>query len=564
MRQIIREYFRCLKERNELDAILPELLSANGYTVYSRPAIGTRQHGVDVAAVGTDTDGQRKVFLFSIKAGDLDRNSWDCGPQALRASLNEILDHYIETRIPPEYESLPIAICPCVGGDVHQAVDAILTSYTKRNETSRIEFQLWNGDRLSLLVTENLLGEEATTKEARANLRKSIALLDEPEASYTYFARLLEDISSTDLEGRRELVRFARQTSLCLWILFAWSREVGNVEAAFRTSELATLTVWSHTASFLRDHTRGRTEVQDAFRSLLVLHLHIADHFVSDRVLPSAGKLHALTSRVASPEPVDAIRKLFESLGRTALYGIWVAHSGRHGPTDRRECEQLLHTITAGMADLINNNPVLMTPVLDDQAIDMNLACVYLVSQGQTDFVKTWIAEMTLATIFAYRASSKYPCCLTDYGELLDHPIANDPGYAERATAASTLYPTLAYWLSFVGDTETLGTLAQFVSEELSHCTLQLWLPSQDSEQHLYQHTQSHGVALTDIAITETGEPMLDMIKTECDRNTAFRELSAVRMQLDPLVLTACRHHRVPVPPQFWPTIEGEDSSATS
>ena len=33
-------------------AVLPDLLSELGHTVVSRPSVGTRQYGVDVAAVG--------------------------------------------------------------------------------------------------------------------------------------------------------------------------------------------------------------------------------------------------------------------------------------------------------------------------------------------------------------------------------------------------------------------------------------------------------------------------------------------------------------------------------
>ena len=98
MKLLFRTYLASLREREELDAILPDLLSELGYTVYSRPQRGTTQSGVDVAAVGKDDDGERKLFLFSVKQGDLTRQSWDGTPQALRSSLNEILDTYIPTK----------------------------------------------------------------------------------------------------------------------------------------------------------------------------------------------------------------------------------------------------------------------------------------------------------------------------------------------------------------------------------------------------------------------------------------------------------------------------------
>ena len=108
MNLLIKQYLSSLRERGELDAILPDLLSESGFRVFSRPSIGTRQHGVDVAAVGEDIDGVRKVFLFSVKAGDLTRPDWDSNEQSLRPSLNEIQDVYIPNRIPSQYKRLAV------------------------------------------------------------------------------------------------------------------------------------------------------------------------------------------------------------------------------------------------------------------------------------------------------------------------------------------------------------------------------------------------------------------------------------------------------------------------
>ena len=74
MKLIFSEYLASLKERGELDVIMPDLLSEIGFTVFSKPAVGTKQHGVDVAAVGPGQNGQRTLFLISIKPGDLRRS----------------------------------------------------------------------------------------------------------------------------------------------------------------------------------------------------------------------------------------------------------------------------------------------------------------------------------------------------------------------------------------------------------------------------------------------------------------------------------------------------------
>jgi hypothetical protein len=61
MNLVIRQYLASLRERGELDAILPDLLSQLGLVVFSRPRRGTRQDGVDVGAVGSLEGGKEKV-----------------------------------------------------------------------------------------------------------------------------------------------------------------------------------------------------------------------------------------------------------------------------------------------------------------------------------------------------------------------------------------------------------------------------------------------------------------------------------------------------------------------
>ena len=180
MKLIFSEYLGSLKERGELDAIMPDLLSELGFTVFSKPAIGTKQHGVDVAAVGPGQGGQRTLFLISIKPGDLRRSGWDVGAQSLRTSLNQILDVYIANHIPKRYADLPAVIVLCLGGQLHEDVRADVEGYMAKNTKGRIAFDLWNGDSLADLLLSGVLREKALPDTWRSDFRKSVALVDEP------------------------------------------------------------------------------------------------------------------------------------------------------------------------------------------------------------------------------------------------------------------------------------------------------------------------------------------------------------------------------------------------
>lgn len=192
MKLILKEYLSSLKERDELDAILPDLLSELGLSVFSKPGRGTRQNGVDVAAFGSLKGGEEKIFLFSIKSGDITRNTWDGEAlQSLRPSLNEIIDTYIPNRIPSHYKGKPIVICICFGGDIQEQAREQVEGYKKANSGKGFEFDEWNGDKLAELILSSFLREDLLPKNFQSALRKSLALLDEPEISFRHFSHLV-------------------------------------------------------------------------------------------------------------------------------------------------------------------------------------------------------------------------------------------------------------------------------------------------------------------------------------------------------------------------------------
>ena len=201
---------------------------------------------------------------------------------------------------------------------------------------------------------------------------------------------------------------------------------------------------------------------------------------------------------------------------------------------------------------MLQNNGVLYAPIKDNQAIDINIACLFLNRLRCDGIIRTWVGQIARATMFAYTINGPYPCVFSDYRELVDHP-RDTQGYRHDATLGSLLIPTLAVWASLTDDTVTLGALTDFVSGEYKHSTLQLWFPGADSEEHFYRGSADHGLAFTGFTIERTCEAMLAPIKSECVASNAFWMLSAQQHGLWPLVMLASRHHRMPMSPQLWP-----------
>lgn len=555
MKLVIREYLGSLKERDELDAMLPDLLSEMGFTVYSRPGRGTRQHGVDIAAVGPDASGEQKVYLFSVKQGDLGRADWDGTPQALRASLNEIRDAYIRTSIPSEYRHLSIVICLVLGGDIKEAVRLEVEGYIADNTTPIVSYEQWNGDRLADLILRGILREEMFPDPMRSHLRKAVAMVEEPDIAYSHFRSLIDAIVARPATTQAARITKVREINICLWILFTWAREAKNVEAPYRAGEYAILQVWDLLKDFLGSDSNAAIEAGIAFNELLDLHFAVWDT-LAERVLPNVEKRHAISVAVGSFSSLDINLKVHDLLGRLAMRGLWMAwtkgQSVLPGPVGGSDGDPL-DTIAMQLFHLIDNNPALQSPIADENAIDITLALMLLASHGGFQpAISSWVEALVHRARYAFRTHSEYPTCKRSYWDLVGHPAEKTDEYRKEATAGSVLYPMLGLWAAGHGSEKAVTALAEFKREHLEHCNFQLWFPNEDSEAGLFRGSDRHGDVLSDIPADAEARETWAYVQAECTANPHFDQLSAIRLGHWPILLMACRHYRLPVPPQAW------------
>lgn len=555
MKLLVRDYLSSLKEREELDAILPDLLSELGFTVYSRPRRGTLQRGVDIAAIGEDDDGERKIFLFSVKQGDLTRQDWDGTPQALRSSLNEIRDVYVRNRIPARYKDLNIVICLAFGGDVHEQVREPLTGYIAENTTERITFDEWNGDKIAGLILKGILREEILPKSMRSSFQKAVAMVDEPDVAYQHFARLARALREAGSASAKARVRAARQMNICLWILFVWARDVGNLEAPYRASELVLLSVWELLRPTIGGKSRDAKLLSVVVQQVIDVHLTVASEFLERKVMPYAAVRNGLSLSIESQSALDVNLALYEVLGRVGLLGLWVHWIGERGKyADSDAIRNGVSQITQAGLALILNNPALMLPITDRQGTGIALFLqLWLASGLDAAPVSSWLEEMAHRFVFAIRTRGRYPSCASDYRELAEHPRDRSADeYFKEATAGSTLIPIIAAWLQAFGRNDAVEALQKLVTKELEHCTLQLWMPDDTSEGALYVADKIHGRALCDLPLNEGGSQLLEIVAKACRTDNAFKSLSPMTTGFWPVIFVACRHYQLPIPPGFW------------
>lgn len=555
MKLILKQYLASLKERAELDAVPPDLLSSMGMNVFISPTRGVKEYGVDIAAVGQVNGEEKKVYLFSVKSGNLTRETWNGNAdQALRPSLDEIVDSFIPSRLPPEHRDKKIVICLCFGGDVNSGIRQEVSGYENRNTQNNISFEEWNGDKLSELIQQHLLKEELLPSSSQALLRKSLALLEEPESSNKYFSLLINEILSNAV-GPDSVAASITRINVCLWVLFSWCRDGGNLEAAYLSSERALLLAWDK----VKSHYTGNNRPSKSFDSILDTYQQITDAYIERCLIPYVGFKYALSHAVHSPCSIDVNIKLFEALGRLSVKGHWILEAltksyDENPPIDGESKQQemlglRLREVTKSINLIVINNPTLLSPRKDSQAIDIGLALTLLYNNSELDdFVKSWLSEIINRCIFSFDTNGMYPIVHDSYEQLLEHDNKNksDDIYKHKATEASILYPLLAVFCSLYKLDSLSKDLEEFTTSKLAHSTLQYWYPNQNSEQNMYSNLDTHGSASTNFPMNVNS--VIKHIAQECQDADSFRRMSAVIKGKASLILTACRCYRYPVP----------------
>jgi len=555
MKQILREYLAELREREELDAILPDLLSELGFHVYSRPQRGTTQHGVDIAAVGRDPeDGLRKLYLFSVKRGDLTRQDWDQGDQALRPSLNQIRDAYIPTKIPRKYAGLPIVICLVFGGGVREQIQLEVRNFIRTNTTDAITYEEWDGDKLAGLLLGGLLRERVLPPALQTSFRKAVALVDEPDVAYRHFSDLVSRLTREIPAKPVGRVRAARQLSICCWVMFVWGRSAGNIEAAYRAAELAMLNVWRLTAPSIGAKTAEITALNAVLGQLVGLHLTVSSELIDQKVTPLVENRDALATAVGGTG-LDVNLALFDLLGRIATLGLWSVWLSMRNQQPIEEVNRIAdHYIAVGLS-MIEQNSALTLPVSDEQTTSVALF-LQLWSRGSSERgdIRPWLRSMSRRLRHALALKRGYTTCKSAYRELLAHPVDSSDAYFREATAASTLIPLLVIWAGALREDDVVAQIAEVKGRYLQHCTLQLWTVDDSSEAHIYINDDQHGRAIMDLPVSDPST-IVAVLEEVAQKYGDLATLSAIKADWWPLVLTACRHWRLPVPTEFYSSI---------
>ena len=558
MKLIIREFLGQLKESGELDRLLPDLLSRMKLIPISRPQIGVRQNGVDVAAVGKGEDGVKTLYLFVLKVGEVGRREWDSGVNAIRATLDQVKDSYLRSYVRPEHEKLPVKIVVCTTGDLKQDVLADFNGFTERNTEEKLAYEFWSGDTLAELIDEYLMDEYAINPSERGNLRRGIALIGTSDYDlrhvYALFRELLlasqpePDRPEASSRERKQFVRQLKTAALALEVMFHWAAQEGNLLNAFLAGERCCLWAWEGVRT---RELMGYRPAIAAYSDLFNLHGRIC-HAYFVKLQPYCFVRDAMSSYASESSLVA--NKVFEQIGLLAEVGLLQLQRSVGGEDSAAaNVEVVVNAVVAA----IENNPSSGSPRFDGHAIEISLALVLLLSAGKEEAAKRWLSEICRRLVFGYRRSKGFPISSDSLDDLVELDMGqSDEAAVQKLRDLSTLVPTVLYWCVVFGHEELYHEMQSVQSDVFEDVCLQLWYPDDGTDDFLYRGPAQRESGTTEApivfpaSIPELIRANRELFEQETVPNLSFS--SAVRHGLFGLVLIACRHFRTPFPPQFW------------
>lgn len=552
MKLILTEYIASLKEENELDSLIEELLREKGFEVTYPPKKGVRQYGVDIYAVGKDSeDNQKKLFLITVKQGNLDRKNWHGTEQSLEPSLREIVSVFIKNNIPKEHAGLPIKIIIAHNGFNDPAIQQNWAGFTK--DYPNFEFKIWQLETIVNMVFSSLLSEKLFSDEARVLLRKTIINIYNPEYDLSDYIRLIELlISKTIFQKRKKYkIKNLKKIKLLLGIIFSYCKKENDSRLAIKASEITLLKVWKYLTN---ENVHFIDEQFLQFIDLLTFKFQVNEYYLS-KIIPVCGIKDGFYRHSIDPVTYNMI--VYEHLGIIALIGLesLLLHDSfkeknyqvaQYFATKVSEC-------TSALVEVFNNNKIIYNPRVDDQIIEINLVFILLYKSGKKETIEALLVELIKGILNGKRLMNIAPLYSNNNDELMELEV----NYSKRANyeyKSTSILTCLAEWTVVLNSFQIYNSLRFILEKEFTDIELTLWFPESATENLFLTQCAlpDSGYCLSGIKLPENFEEFKETVFSEYLHNSPEQNFSFIRTGFWSIGLLASRHYRTYVFPSYW------------
>jgi hypothetical protein len=548
----IKDYLARLKESDELDKLLPDLLLNMNIIPVTLPQKGTRQNGVDVSAV----DNEAKIlYLFVVKCGNIGRTEWNGqSNQSIRPTLDEIIDSYSRSNVLPEYEDYLKKIVICTGGEFKQEIEQQKAGYAHTNTIQgKREYEFWDGNRLAELIEKYMFNENIILGDYASEIRKTLALIGDSDYDLSDYHKFITE-NLDNKEGNVNIVikRFTT-INLSLELVKRWAEDADNLKPALYAAEDTMLTLWK----FVQQNVFiSNKYIMEHLGKIYLTGIKIYQDYVNklSQLYTKRDGLHGYTRYPA----LESI-KVFEQMGILAISGLmFIPGIKAEGDTNiLKLCENRKNLLIS----MIQNHKSLLNPMFDNHSIDISLAIMLLSYFNEYKFIDTWLSNMVNSIAFAFNSGMYFPVI----SDSLDDIVSLSTGdiSKEELMRTSVLLPTLLYWATWLNLPHAYDEIKDVMKSVFKNTSFQIWYPDDTTDTFLYSENAGYMSGINiQIEIPDTIEEMRGRLMKEHEEKLNRIHISAIENGYITLPLIASRHFRTPTLPIYFNLIYNHANEA--
>lgn len=465
MRLIIKDYLMQLKEKDELDYLLCDLLLQKGYVIDSIPKTGNRQYGVDIQA-----HSRSELLYFVVKQGNIDRRTWDSDPNAVRQSINEILDVHLS--LLPHNKKKTIIIL-ATNGIMEENIRNNWEGYVKKQTQSNkdIIITFWSIDEITKQIQKYLFNEYLLPKEIQSSIRKALYFIGERDYKKVFYEHVIDYYFDRVSQINKDAVVAIKNKSImkALSSLFLASQMIVHYACSaehyrigINVNEYLLIKYWKF---LLENNLLGSEKFSiwimkfsKEYEKANYLYYHAIQRYCeSESLFPRYGEI------------VEQRLMIYEIIGYLTSFAYYkLFFYGKQAVVD------IVNTVIS----LISLHPEFQYTPYDSNISQLTMLFRLLCALNREGEVKTLLQNQCIILPSYYRLFHKYPTSSDSYQDALNIERGNEHEEYE----SSGLWGYLLLWIYLMDDKEIYENTREFLTKDLENVTKCVWFLPPDEE----------------------------------------------------------------------------------
>jgi hypothetical protein len=497
---------------------------------------GEVEHGVDIAAVREESNDV-VLYLIQIKAGNIDKTLWDSGPNAIRPTLNNLLDVPFKDLTQVRLREAKKQAVLAHNGTLRENIRSRFNGYVKDVFKPRMDFDRWDLDRLADWFYEHLLNERLLPPKYQRQFKRTLVFLDVPDYDLGDFKGLLREVLP-DIKYLRKSKRIRVFGFVRLMLAMIRQRcqepALDDLSPAVTAYEQALLSTWGW---MYRKCFFGKA-VLDEFAQTYLQYIDLLIKW-SNKIAPAVSCPEGLAFGGTS-ERIEYPMRTFRVIGNLGFLATALAYL----PDSDLKIRHLTRTIEL-LHRAILHNPARHRPLLDNHSIDIFLGMWPLLLTGHAVFVSWWLQDILEHLVIRKRFCGRLPELTNDIDAVIEYEASGERPVGYTDSSSTLIY--LLFELCLLLDAEDLYSTYREAFEDVN---FQVWYPPENVEEILYSREVFEGSTEIVHGLPDDFEEFRSDVQArhQFDRT----DYSPVKKGLPIVILLANKHFRTPVFPFWW------------